>query len=121
MNYPYVDLLAWACVPIEAKAVIKTGNRFNWTFRPGQLAKLTGLLMFIAICEPTNRIFIIPVEVLRVARKTRAPRVGGFCLSLDSEHRNSHWHKFQKYEGRIDLIEVARIQWQSNLLSTEAA
>ena len=114
MGYSKVDLMAWARVPIEAKAARPSGpDKFVWKFSPGQLEKLQGLIFFVADYREWRRCFIIPVEAIRLSIKMRADRIAGFSLTLGSEHGNSQWETFRHYEDRFDLIEIERQKFGS--------
>ena len=109
MGHNKVDLMAWACVPIEAKLARERGaNQFVWKFTPGQLDKLEGLVIFVADYGEHQRYFVIPASAIKESSKNQTERVAGFSLTIGSEHGNSQWQIFKDYEDRFDLIEVER-------------
>lgn len=112
MGYKFVDLMAWACIPVEAKMAGESdSNKFTWTFTRGQFHKLTGLLLLVADYGNSQRVFIVPVDRVRDSRKTGNARLNSLCVTLDSEHPNSQWNLIKDFEDRIDLIERARLDY----------
>lgn len=114
MGQNKVDLMAWACVPIEAKLARESGaNQFVWKFTPGQLDKLEGLVIFVADYGKQQRYFVMPVSAIKEFPKHQAERIAGFSLTIGSEHGNSQWQSFKDYEDRFDLIEVERQKFEN--------
>ncbi len=109
MGLDKVDLMAWACVPIEAKLARESApNKFIWTFTQGQLSKLDGLIICVADYKNRRRIFIIPAGQVKYSSKQKAERRGSLCVTIDSFDLRSQWPVYMKYEDRFDLIELER-------------
>lgn len=109
MGLDKVDLMGWACVPIEAKLARESApNKFIWTFTRGQLTKLDGLIVCVADYVDRKRILIIPADRIKYSSKQKSQRRGSLCVTVDSFDLRSQWPALMGYEDRYDLIEVER-------------
>ena len=106
---PYIDIVAWGCVPVEAKLSSQFGNKqFIWTFSPNQLQHLEGFIMLIAHLHASDyRVLVVPTSSIDPAKIIDDNGSRSICVTLDSYHHLSHWPKLCEYEDRFDLINTA--------------
>ena len=108
----WVDLIAWGCIPIEAKLSRENGrdNSFTFMLTPDQKERGFGFdwgFVVMMACYPEKiRTFIIPVQ--EIARSSVSVTIG-------SQHANSRWPWFRVYENRFDFIENARHEYSKAL------
>ena len=113
MGVPYVDLMAWACVPIEAKMAKQSHpNRFTWTFTPGQFRKLEGFIIFIADFDDYKRILVIPAGHEMFDDKKTDGGSKSFSVTFESKDLRSRWDDVAQYEDAYWQIENARQNWK---------
>jgi hypothetical protein len=109
MSQNKVDLMAWACVPIEAKIARQSAlNQFIFTFTRGQLTELEGLIICVADFGDHKRTLVIPADKIKYSKKEKADRRGSLTVTFDSFDLRSAWPDLMQYEDRFDLIEVER-------------
>lgn len=110
----WVDLLAWAVVPIEVKGARETRpGQYVWTFSPSQVTawREDSLVMFLAWRDENvdlskTRVFIVPDDAAILYGPDRFH--SSASVVLDSEHSNSEWEQWRQFEDRYDLIEGLR-------------
>ena len=115
LGMPYVDVVAWGCVPIEAKGSKKYDGQYQFGLTPGQRGTLInqltdGFIMLIAYDDDRDRVFIVPTDNEWIKDKFRSG-VTAICVAIDSNHHNSKsWEHIREYENAYHLIEQARIK-----------
>jgi hypothetical protein len=117
----YVDLMAWACVPIEAKASKKTkqGN-YHWTFTIRQKEKaLEGFVVLIALDNSSERVFVVPCESEFMRRYYhKKGKQFAITAAIESTHHNATiWQYLKQYEDAYYHIEEARQRYSKELVS----
>lgn len=116
MNRNKVDLMAWACVPIEAKIARQSKpNQFIWTFTRGQLGKLDGLIICIADYGDRKRVLVIPIDRIRYSVNEKTVRQGSLAVTIESFDPRSQWPALMEYEDRYDLIEIERLKFRTQI------
>jgi hypothetical protein len=105
----YIDIVAWGCVPVEAKLSSQFGDsKFIWTFSPNQLQELEGFIVLIAYYQrKKHRALVVPTEAIDPAKLEGDNGSRSICLTLDSFHHLSHWPDFEQYEDAFELITEA--------------
>lgn len=122
VGMPWVDLVAWGCVPIEAKASLKHQDRnFIFRFTPKQKKELLnkifdGVLMLLCKGKERTRVFIIPANDKWLAKKM-LQNAGNISVTLDSSHSNNkNWRYLRKFENAYYLIEQSRIKISNDMI-----
>lgn len=111
----WADLMAWGCVPIEAKLSHpgEYSNQFTWMFsqRQRSVGYQDGLFMFIAQSSESRRVFIVPVDVDWITHPDGRPLHTAVKITLEYAHFNSvYWKLLVPYEDRYDLVEEYRVR-----------
>lgn len=109
---PKIDLMAWACIPIEAKAsspryTTKSGLcGFDFSFTRSQSSKGVPGLIILFTCYDNDRYrwFVIPGNSDRIVDR------GHIHVTLDSPNSDM-WKWLKEYENRLELIEHMRLQF----------
>lgn len=115
---PFVDLVAWGCVPIEVKTAHPVaGSRYSWGFTDRQLERefLGEVVMLIAIDgEDNHRVFVVPGSDRRLRKSIQTGRV---TVALDSYDKRSYWPWLEKFEDRYTIIEEMRLRESLSLIT----
>lgn len=117
---PHVDLLAWGCVPIDAKMSFPQDDdprKYGWGIRERQIDS-NSLFLCMAITPERIRVFIVPQEQLRIPtrRRTSDKIPTAIRVTFGSDHFNVYAEEMLlRYENRFDLIEKAREEYKPDL------
>ena len=113
---PYIDIVAWGCVPVEAKLSSQFGdNKFIWSFSPNQLQKLEGFIVLIAYYHrKKQRVLVVPTEAIDPEKLEGDNGSRSICLTLDSYHHLSHWPEFEQFEDAFELITESLSRYAQN-------
>lgn len=122
-DMPYVDLLAWACVPIEAKYSKPQYDgeslkpKFMWSFSPAERRRgFKGLMIFVAqVDDATARYFVIPADHPDLIGPEGFPSRTAVTVTLNAMDDKRAWVEktIVQYEDRFDLIEKARQEYRA--------
>lgn len=112
---PWVDLLAWGCVPVEVKFSTpkeNNPNKFVWGFTPRQLINgFSGIFLFIAMGRDEVRSFVIPCDVPWLTKANRRPKTVAVSVTIGARHFNAkNWDRLQPYENAYHIIEEQRVR-----------
>jgi len=128
LGMPGVDLVAWGCVPIEAKTSQPIGNRegqYVWHFNESQREKwFSGLIVFAGRCgDDSARFFVVPADDIRLREHIiRDDRESLFVNLTDGPfNKNANrelYEWFKAYEDRWDLVEEYRLLAVEQLIDT---
>lgn len=110
---PWIDIVAWGCVPVEAKLASESGtNKFVWTFSPGQLQELEGFIVLVAyFSRKKRRVLVLPTTAIPEEKIENHDGSRSICVTFDSFHPNSNWPVLRYFEDRFDLIDNARLEY----------
>ncbi len=117
MGRAWIDLIAWGCVPIEAKISLpyRKENTYQWSFTPSEIVRgFEGLFMFFARSSERDRVFIVPSNVDWIQTNGR-PNKTAVSVVFNSKRAYAHIaEKLEQYEDRFDLVEQYRLEWVAN-------
>lgn len=116
MGHTWVDLLAWGCVPIEAKLsngyVEGNINKHKWGFTEGERGRgFKGAFLFIARTPERDRVFVIPCDspFLQTGGK---PNRTALSVVFGADHFNAYVEPLLlEWEDRYDVIESLRKEY----------
>lgn len=124
---PYVDLVAWGCVPIEAKTSEPANRKeglYMWHFNKGQREKwFNGLLIFVCkYNDGHSRFFVVPADEIRlkeyIVRDDRETLYVNLNVGTFRKNANQELYRwFMEYEDAFDLIEEYRLLASNDLQS----
>ncbi len=120
IGHIWMDLVAWACVPIEVKLCNRLGDddRFAWKFSTAEMHRgFNGLFMFIARNKTTetDRVFIVPCNVPWIQTNGK-PNKTAVTVIFNTDHYNAYMaEELLPYENRYDLIEELRVKASEEL------
>lgn len=126
---PYVDLVAWGCVPIEAKTSEPANRKeglYMWHFNKGQRERwFGGLLIFAGKYDDGHyRFFVVPADdirlkeyIIRDDRETLYVNLNDGTFRKNANQELYQW--FKEYEDAFHLIEEYRLRVSSELLGSK--
>ena len=128
----YVDLSAWGCIPIEAKAAKPAGGdprKFRWVFSPKQRQNgFDGFVLLVArVSEDELRVFVVPGRddfLMSRGIGDGQRKYGALTVTFDSRQhgptKGTNEPELLPFEDAFHLIEQER-QKIADRLSSEAA
>lgn len=123
IGFPWCDLAAWGCVPIEAKGSKDYGNglqpKFTWMFSPSQRRMgfpKGSIIVFVGYAhDGRNWTFIVPASVNWLADPDRKLQVTALSVTVDSQFTQSRWWDLREYQNAFSVIESARVKLSRQL------
>lgn len=115
----FIDIVAWGCIPIEAKySQEHDSGSYLFGFSQRQKKCIDELAHgFILLFAESNitRVFLIPGGEAWV--KNHFKRHRAISFKTETNRRNAHtWQYIQQWENRFDLLEIARKKYSQRLL-----
>jgi hypothetical protein len=118
IGMPYVDLAAWACIPIEAKLSRPVQDRealtFAWRLSHKQRSGIPGLIVFVGMVSKDDlHVFIVPGDAEWMTKANGEFKMKGIKVAIDGSGKN--WEGLSPFESRYDLIEEYRKRYSEQL------
>ncbi len=116
----WVDLVAWACVPIEVKMCHVNEGKLRWTFTPEQQKRgFRGLFLLLAVDGEDAQSWVVPCDGAWFLDDSGKPNVTAVTATIGSTHTNAKNEDYLKqYRDRFDHIDRYRRRYSSKLSGT---